>query len=167
MSKRTVQTLILLVDNEFGVLTRITGNIRREGWNIRSLVVAETLDAAVSRLTISVECIDSSLPQVLDRLGKLNCVRSLSLYSPATHFALELVLVTLGSGAGEAALKAAEGLGARAVEGSGRGCPTLEFTGTYEQAESLLDTLRPYGVANVARSGLIALERPARGEGEA
>jgi acetolactate synthase-1/3 small subunit len=164
MSKRTAQTLILLVDNEFGVLTRVTTNIRREGWNIKSLVVAETMDPAVSRLTISVECIDSTLPHVLERLGKLACVRDIRAWAEATHFSRELVLVTLRAGAGERAVREAEGLGAhvlyKGVEGT-----TLEFAGEPARAESLIAALEPFGIANVARSGAVTLERPAEGEG--
>jgi acetolactate synthase-1/3 small subunit len=164
MSHRTAQTLILLVDNEFGVLTRVTANIRREGWNIKSLVVAETMDPAVSRLTISVECIDSTLPHVLERLGRLACVRDIRAWAEATHFSRELVLVTLRKGAGERALKEAEGLGARVLY-EGAGGVTLEFAGEPARAESLIKTLEPFGVANVARSGIVTLERPAEGEG--
>lgn len=164
MSKRTVQTLILLVDNELGVLTRIAASIRREGWNIRSLVVAETMDAAVSRLTISVECVDSSLPQVLERLGRLNCVRGVTVYSDATHFSRELMLVTMGSEHADWAKKAAGAIGASVIGDSECGCVTLEFTGTPEQAESLLAALKPYGIANVARSGIVTLERPKQRE---
>jgi acetolactate synthase-1/3 small subunit len=167
MSKRTVQTLILLVDNEFGVLTRVTANIRREGWNIKSLVVAETMDPAISRLTISVECVDSTLPQVKERLARLNCVRSLSVYSDNTHFSRELIILTMGCEHAEWALKAAEAIGARVIDRAASGCLTLEFTGAPEQAESLLKALKPYGIANVARSGVVTLERPAEGEGEA
>jgi acetolactate synthase-1/3 small subunit len=160
MSNRAVKTLILLVDNEFGVLTRVTANIRREGWNIKSLVVAETMDSAVSRLTISVECVDSTLPQVLERIGKLNCVRSLAVYSDETHFARELMLVTMGCEHMEWAMQAAEAIGAQVIDRCACGCLTLEFTGTYEQAESLLAALKPYGITNVARSGVVTLERP-------
>jgi len=158
---RTVQTLILLVDNEFGVLTRVTALVRREGWNIKSLAVAETMDPAVSRLTISVECIDSTLPHVLERLGRLACVRGISAYAEATHFSRELILVTLEGGEGERAIKEAEGLGARVIDREERGCLTLEFMGTPEQAEGLLAALKSCGAVNVARSGVVALERPA------
>jgi acetolactate synthase I/III small subunit len=164
MSKRTAQTLILLVDNEFGVLTRVTASIRREGWNIRSLVVAETMDAAVSRLTISVECIDSTLPNVLERLGRLACVRSISAYSDATHFRRELILVTMSAEHRKFALHAGEAIGAHVIEGGKAGALTLEFSGVPEQAESLLAALKPLGIVNVARSGIVTLERPAKEE---
>jgi acetolactate synthase-1/3 small subunit len=163
MSKRGVQTLILLVDNEFGVLTRVTALVRREGWNIKSLVVAETMNPAVSRLTISVECIDSTLPQVLDRLGRLACVRSIAAFAAETHFSRELVMLTVsGCGAAEAARKAAAA-GARLLD-EGPGSATLEFAGAPEQAEDLVAALKPLGIVNVARSGIVTLERPKKEE---
>lgn len=163
MSKRSVQTLILLVDNEFGVLTRVTALVRREGWNIKSLVVAETMNPAVSRLTISVECVDSTLPNVLDRLGRLACVRSISAWAADTHFGRELVMVTVGGSGAVQAAGVAQSAGARILEAS-QGALTLEFSGAPEQADSLLAALKPFGIVNVARSGIITLERPAREE---
>ena len=68
-------TLKLLVDNEFGVLTRITALIRREGLNIKSLAVEVTENPELSQVLISVECIINSLPKVLSRLNKLGCVK--------------------------------------------------------------------------------------------
>lgn len=76
MPKRSVKTIGLLVDNEFGVLTRITALVRRDGFNIKSLAVTETKNPGVSRLLIAVECVDSAFPKVLSRLGKLGCVKS-------------------------------------------------------------------------------------------
>lgn len=159
MSKRSVQTVILLVDNEFGVLTRVTALVRREGWNIKSLVVAETMNEAVSRLTISVECINSTLPHVLERLERLACVRSIAVFSADTHFSRELVMMTVeGSGAPQAG-QAAAAAGARVLE-SAPGSITLEFTGAPEQAENLVSELKLFGSVNVARSGIVTLERP-------
>lgn len=161
MSHRTVQTLILLVDNEFGVLTRVTALVRREGWNIKSLVVAETMNPAVSRLTISVECLDSTLPHVLERLGKFACVRGISAYSEETHISRELVLALVGREGSAAAAETAKAFGARVEELPG-GCLTLEYSGKPSQVEELISRLKPFGVENVARSGAVALERPVR-----
>jgi acetolactate synthase I/III small subunit len=161
MSKRTVQTLILMVDNEFGVLTRVTALVRREGWNIKNLIVAETMDKAISRLTISVECIDSTLPQVLDKLRHLACVRSIAAFSDESHISRELVLVTVGCERREWAVKAAEAIGARVISPDCE-CLTIEFSGTPGHVESLIAALKPFGIKSIARSGIIALERPVK-----
>ena len=162
MSQRTVQSLILMVDNEFGVLTRVTALIRRDGWNIKSLVVAETMNPAVSRLTISVECIDSTLPHVLDKLGHLACVRSITAYSKESHISRELVMVTVGCECRELALKAAEDIGVHIIVTAADGSLTLEFSGTPENTESLIAALKPCSIINIARSGIVALERLAK-----
>jgi acetolactate synthase-1/3 small subunit len=109
-----------------------------------------------------VECIDSTLPHVLERLGRLACVRGITAYTAETHFGRELVMVTVG-GDGVAAAEAARIAGAHVIDSS-CGMLTLEWAGPPEQAEALIDALKPYGISNVARSGIITLERPA-GEG--
>lgn len=162
MIRPTVKTLILHIDNEFGVLARVTDGIRTEGWNIISLVVAETMNPAISRLTISMECKECSLPQLVERLNGLDCVRSVAVFADETHFSRELMLVTIGCAHVEWALQAAEAIGAQVLDQQNCGCLTLEFTGTFEQAENLLAALRPYGIVNVARSGVVTLERPAK-----
>lgn len=73
--KRSIVTFYLLVDNEFGVLTRITAMLRREGFNIKSLAVEVTDNPEISQMLITVECIDSAVSKVLSRLNKLGCVK--------------------------------------------------------------------------------------------
>lgn len=165
MSLRSVQTLILILDNEFGVLTRVTALVRREGWNIKSLAVAETINPALSRLTLSVECIDSTLPRVTQRLAKLACVRSIAVYSPDTYISRELVIVTMGREYREPAMNVAEAAGARVIPGQERGGLAVEYIGEPEKADSLIAALKPFGIAGVARSGIVALERKAEEEG--
>ncbi|MEI6100544.1 MAG: ACT domain-containing protein [Eubacteriales bacterium] len=72
---RSSVTIFMLVDNEFGVLTRITALLRREGFNIMSLAVEVTENPEISQLLVSVECMDTALPRVLGRLNKLGCVK--------------------------------------------------------------------------------------------
>lgn len=75
MPKRVPRSLGFLVDNEFGVLTRITALVRREGMNIKSLAVTDTKKPELSHMIISVECIESRLNQIIERLQKLNCIK--------------------------------------------------------------------------------------------
>jgi acetolactate synthase-1/3 small subunit len=73
--KRSIVTFYMLVDNEFGVLTRITAMLRREGFNIKSLAVEVTDIPEISQMLISVECLESAVSRVLIRLNKLGCVK--------------------------------------------------------------------------------------------
>jgi len=98
MIKATTNSVFtLLVDNEFGVLTRITAMIRRAGWNIRSLAVAETKIPEISRLTICLECRHHTLSYVLGRLGTLKCVREITVFSDETQVAREFAILQLKS----------------------------------------------------------------------
>lgn len=146
------QTLTLMVDNEFGVLTRVTAMVRREGWNIKSLSVAETANPAVSRLTLCVECVPGTLEHVTARLGRLASVRSLSLYTPATHTGRELLLARINAD-GDALAALAASHGARLLGGG-----VLQACGTPEELDALLAGLRALGPVEAARSGIVTLE---------
>lgn len=74
MQKPEEHTLTMLVDHRTGVLDRITSQIRREGWNIRSLSAASTNDPAIARLTLSGPCRAGIFHDTLYRLKELNCV---------------------------------------------------------------------------------------------
>ena len=71
--------LVMDVDDEFGVLTRITGRIRREGLNIAELSVAQTSVAGISRMTIRVELRGIPVEQVISRLARFDCVKDIHL----------------------------------------------------------------------------------------
>lgn len=73
--QRSPITIKLMVDNEFGVLTRITALLRREGFNIRTLAVEVTENPEMSRMLLSVECLHSAIPRVMARLNKLDSVK--------------------------------------------------------------------------------------------
>ncbi len=94
----TPHLLMLEVDNEFGVLTRITAQIRREGWNIPGLSVAKLPGGLTARLTLSLLCPQSSAAAVTDRLARLNCVRSITSCTKGTHAIAELALFCCDDG---------------------------------------------------------------------
>ena len=95
MQARDAHILTLTVDNEFGVLTRITAQIRREGWNIKSLAAEETADRSISRITLALQCFDSTLPSVVSRLSRLACVRHVSAYDAARCICRELTIARM------------------------------------------------------------------------
>lgn len=73
--RRNIVTIYMLLENEFGVLSRITGLFRQQGYNIKSLAVEVTENPEVSQMLISVECQPATLPRVLSLLNKLLCVK--------------------------------------------------------------------------------------------
>jgi acetolactate synthase-1/3 small subunit len=142
------------VDNEFGVLTRITALIRREGWNIKSLAVAETVDSSISCLTVCIECLDSALEHVRVRLGKLDCVHSLIVFDPQKHERIELAVVRVLTPDKSAAEACAQSFGARLS------CPdgdrqVFEITKDPVRIDAFISELASLGTINVTRSGAI------------
>lgn len=157
LMKREAHILTLLVDNEFGVLTRITAQIRREGWNIKSLAVAESMDPAISRITLALECYDTTLPEVMHRLSRLACVRSVTAYNPEQYVCRELAIVRVsaeGSGVEETARR----FGAHTLSRQG-GVTLLELTAEPSELNEFLLELRKLAQVSVARTGAITLER--------
>lgn len=154
MSGLKVQILSINVDNEFGVLTRITSLIRREGWNIRSLAVAQTEEPAVSRLTVSLECLDSALEHVRSRLDRLDCVHSLTLFDPQKHERIELAVVCVTAADKSAVHACAKEFGARVFSPDGEE-PVFEITQDPVQIDAFLDALGRLGTMHVTRTGAI------------
>lgn len=157
MKSEQTAVFTLMVDNEFGVLTRITALIRRAGWNIRSLAVAETQATETSRLTICIECRNNTLEHVLERLGKLACVREISVFSRENQAAQELALVRVRKDD----LRRLDELCAR--EGyktlhEGEHERVLAITCEPEHIGAAIRELRGLGITELARTGLIAMK---------
>jgi acetolactate synthase-1/3 small subunit len=159
-------TLAIIVDNEPGVLARVIGLFSGRGYNIESLTVAETdHQGHLSRITV----VTTGTPQVIDQieaqLGRIVSVREvhdLTAEGPAVERELALLKV---AGTGEArveALRLADVFRARVVD-STLGSFVFEITGTPEKVDAFADLMRPLGLGEIARTGVAALSRGARG----
>lgn len=144
----------LMVDNEFGVLTRITALIRRAGWNIRSLSVAETETPEISRLTICIECKNNTLEYVRERLVRQSCVREISVFSEDSDVARELAIVRVTSGAA-AQIKSNRDIAVKCLDDTGN---VLSIMCGPDEMEALLAGLRGNGLIEIARTGTVALK---------
>jgi len=156
MQPREAHILTMLVDNEFGVLTRITAQIRREGWNIKSIAAQETEDTAVTRITLTLECFDSTLPSVVHRLSRLACVRGVTAFDAEGFLCRELALARVA--ASEAARKTARRFGA-AVAGETEETLLLQLAAEPAVLDAFLDELRAEGDTAYARTGAVTLEK--------
>ncbi|MDL2257620.1 acetolactate synthase small subunit [Eubacteriales bacterium OttesenSCG-928-K08] len=152
---QTAHILTLMVDNEFGVLTRITAQIRREGWNIKSLAVAECMEPSVSRITLSLECFDTTLPNVVHRLSRLACVRSVTPCDDSIHLSRELAIVRAKPSAAKAVIAIAAEFGAKIVETEQE--VTLELSGDPVTLDDFCKRLNEIPDVDVARTGPIVL----------
>ncbi|MDR0487328.1 MAG: acetolactate synthase small subunit [Treponema sp.] len=149
-----------LVENRAGTLSRVSGLFSRRGFNIDSLTVGETEDSSVSRMTIAVNGEERVLEQIIKQLGKLVDVIAVRELEPSSCLRREIMLVKIGAGEKmrPAVLEIAGIFRARVVDVS-QSTITVEATGDLDKLNGLLLLLRPYGILELARTGLVALER--------
>lgn len=155
--------LSAVVENKAGVLARVAGLFSARGFNIDSLAVGETEDPAFSRMTIVVAGDDATLEQVRKQLQKLVNVVKVQDFSntPAVERDLALVRVNAPPAKRGPILELAQIFGARIVD-VGQSELMIEIVGSEEKVQALLDLLAPYGILEMARTGLVALARSAR-----
>lgn len=156
-------TLSVLVENKPGVLTRVAGLFARRGFNIDSLVVAETENPAVSRMTITVDEQDQPIEQVTKQLHKLVNVLKITDLDPLGSVERELLLIKVRADASARSeiMQIVEIFRAKIVDVSAE-VLLIEMTGTREKVSALMDLLGPFGVVELMRTGRIAMSRGRR-----
>jgi acetolactate synthase-1/3 small subunit len=149
-----------LVENRAGTLSRVSGLFSRRGFNIDSLTVGETEDGSISRMTIAVSGEDDVLEQIIKQLGKLVDVIAVRELEPSSCIRREIMLVKIKAGetSRPAVIEIAGIFRSRVIDVS-PSTITIEATGDIEKLNGLLILLRPYGILELARTGLVALER--------
>lgn len=152
--------LSALVQNHAGVLARISGLFSRRGFNIDSLTVGVTMDPAVSRMTIAALGDEVVLEQVQRQLEKLEDVIALRRLDPGSGIFRELVLVKVRASSEKRAdiVNIANIFRARIVDVSLDDL-VLEVTGERTKIDGIIDLLKPYGISELSRTGLTALQR--------
>ncbi|MFC0409087.1 acetolactate synthase small subunit [Roseomonas elaeocarpi] len=158
-------TIAVLVENEAGVLARVIGLFSGRGYNIDSLTVAPVDDGRrLSRITVVTTGTDMVIEQIkaqLDRLVPVHKVADLTLEGP--HLARELALIKV-AGAGEhrmEALRLADAFRARVVDATNESF-VFEMTGSAEKIDAFVELMRPLGLAEVSRTGAVAIARGTR-----
>ncbi len=150
----------VLVENEFGVLARVSGLFSGRGFNIESLCVAETHEPNISAMTIVTRGSDSILEQILKQLNKLVNVIKVTDFQDAEYVSREMVLVKINAEekTREEILRMAEIFRGRVVDVSPKSY-TVEVTGTEEKVNAFLTLVRPLGIKELVRTGPIAMIR--------
>jgi acetolactate synthase-1/3 small subunit len=158
-------TIAVLVENEAGILARVVGLFSGRGYNIESLTVAPVDEARrLSRITIVTSGTDMVIEQIkaqLDRLVPVHKVSDLSLEGP--HLAREMMLIKV-VGRGEPrmeALRLADAFRARVVDATTESF-VFEMTGAGDKLDAFIELMRPIGLAEVSRTGVVAIARGAR-----
>lgn len=152
--------LSILVENKFGVLSRVAGLISRRGFNIESLTVGPTEDENMSRMTVVVLADDVAFEQIKKQLNKLVSVYKITEMETQNAIMRELVLIKVTAPAekrGEIA-ELANIFHARIVDVA-KTTMTIEATGDENKLSNLESLLRGYGVREITRTGKIAMRR--------
>ncbi|NLW78498.1 MAG: acetolactate synthase small subunit [Ruminococcaceae bacterium] len=159
MSKKQ-QVVSMLVDNNAGVLARISSLFARKGFNIDSLTVSATDDARLSRITITTQGDKQVLDQILSQTGKLVEVRRVVAVDPAASIQRELLLVKVKADQAmrSTVREAAEIYKARVVDLSVESM-VVELTGKPSKIDGFLAVISQYEILEMCRTGVTALER--------
>ena len=152
-------TLSVLVENQAGVLSKVSGLFSRRGFNIDSLAVGVTDNPSISRMTIVADGDDYIIEQLEKQLNKLIPVIRVRRLEPGKFLSCELALIKVISNAQQRAevMKIAELTGARIVNVSLQTL-TLEICDIPEKIDTLLNLLKPYGIKEVVQTGVVAIE---------
>ncbi len=154
------RTLSILVENRFGVLSRIAGLFSARGYNIETLTVAGSSEPGLSRITMVVRCEALLAQQILKQVHKLpNTVQAEDL-TDANCVERELVLVRVRAPEEKRTtlLTEAEIFRARVVTANPENY-VFEVTGDTGKVEAFLDVVRPYGIEEMVRTGKVAMRR--------
>ncbi len=153
-------TISILVENKFGVLSRVAGLFSARGYNIESLSVGETLDPSVSRMTIVVRGDEFVIEQVMKQLHKLIDVIKVTDLTDESHVERELLLIRVNAEPQHRAeiLRTGDIFRAKVVDVTPASF-TLEATGDEGKLEALIELLRPMGIQEIVRTGKVAISR--------
>ncbi|MBQ6527012.1 MAG: acetolactate synthase small subunit [Clostridia bacterium] len=153
-------TVGVLVSNEPGVLSRVSGLFSRRGFNIESLAVGPTQDQTVSRITVVVNGDEAHIEQLVQQLYKLISVQKVQVFTPQNAVERQLVMVKVSATAAqrEGIMRLADIFRAVVLDVS-RSSMVLQITGDNEKISAMLNLLEDYGVMELVRTGVIALGR--------
>ncbi len=150
----------LEVENHSGVLARIAGLFSARGFNIESLSVAHAEEDDISRMTLAVRGDDAIIEQINKQLNKLIDVIRVIDITANYYVGRELVLVRVNCPPNKRGdiQQVNEIFGAKVVDISSKNM-TMEMVGSEEKVEAFMETMRPFGIQEVARTGPIAMLR--------
>lgn len=154
------QTISILVENQAGVLNKITGLFSRRAFNIESLAVGVTDDPTISRITIIVDSGNSVVEQVEKQLNKLVDVIKVRTLDENRLIGRELMIIKVSSTTKTRVdiMNVCQIMGAKIADVSPT-TMTLELSDTADRLELFQSLLRPFSILEVARTGLIAVQK--------
>ena len=153
-------TLSILVQNEAGVLSSLSGLFSGRGYNIESLTVAPTVDNDYSRVTIVTSGDEKVIEQICKQLHRLIYTLKVAEISPENSVSRELVLlkVTAKDEDRSEILRIAEIFESKIVDVSPK-TYTLQIVGDQTKVQAVIELLRPLGIKEIVRSGLVSMTK--------
>ena len=153
-------TVAILVNNQFGVLNRVTSMFRRRQFNISSLTVSETESEAFSRITVQSEGDTVKKEQLINQLKKLHNVKAVKLLEAGAAVERELMIIKVRNepATRSEVMAAAEVYRAKIIDYK-TDYMCIEVTGDPGKIIAFTDVMRPLGIIEMCRTGVIALER--------
>ncbi len=155
-----LRTFVVHVENKPGVLTRVASLFRRRAFNIDSLTVGRTEKPEVSRMTITVDADQDQARRIEASLYKLVNVLLVENLTHTRAIVRDLAMIKVAAKHDERShlLQLVGVFRARVVDVSPESL-TIEITGAEDKIDGLLDALRPYGVMEMVRTGIVAMRR--------
>ena len=156
------RTLVALMEDKPGVLSRVVNLFRRRNYNIESLTVGHSETPGISRMTVVVNADDAVIEQVSKQLYKLINVTKVSDVSDDAAVIRELALVKVSAtSANRGEIKQLADIFRAQIIDVAHESMTVEITGTEDKVESLIEILRPFGIKELTRTGRMAMVRGA------
>lgn len=150
----------MLVDNNAGVLARISSLFARRGYNIDSLTVSATDHEEISRITITTQGDENTLRQILSQTGKLVEVRNVVALNSDTSIQRELLLVKIAADeATRSVVREAADIYKASVVDLSVDSMVVELTGKPSKIDGFLAVIEQYNILEMCRTGVTALER--------
>ena len=155
-------TVAILVNNQFGVLNRVTSMFRRRQFNISSLTVSETESTLYSRITVQSEGENATKQQLINQLYKLPDVVSIVELEPMETVSRELLLIKVENDAATRndILTAVDAYEAKIVDYS-KTSIVIQLVGESRKIDDFINLMRDYAILEIGRTGVVALERGA------
>ena len=152
--------LAIYVDNKYGVLSRVTALITRRGYNIESIASGETISPDLVRITITISGEEYDKTQLMRQFRKLHNVRKVEAIDPRNSTKRELMLIKVRNHTDtvQSILAAVTVFRANVIDFNPESL-SIETTGEPSKINAFIDTMRPYGIMEVCRTGIVAMDR--------
>jgi len=149
-----------LVENQPGVLARVVGLISGRGFNIHSLNVAPTHDSTLSRVTLAIDGDERDLEQITKQLNKLIDVIKVADLTRSKYVNRELALIEVNCDTRNRSeiIELAHLFEARIISVR-KNSVVMYIVSVYEGIDEFIEVLRPYGIVDISRSGVVAMGR--------